>query len=212
MDDIAITGQPADGAETDPGWTYDGFLRTGGVVTQSFFNMYIAENRTYWGYDKSLKTGPYNFGFLDNAKRQNWVEHFPYQPGLLVWYYDTSFPDNNVGDHCLDGRCGGLFLPVDAHPKLLIRPDGQVWRPRVQSYDATFSLKKTNRIRLHFNSVGKTYGHLKANPTFNDAKSYWVAPNAANGNKGWSSVPVPHTGTKIRVLAQKGVWMTVKVN
>ncbi len=107
VDDIAITGQPADGAETDPGWTYDGFLRTGGVVTQSFFNMYIAENRTYWGYDKSLKTGPYNFGFLDNAKRQNWVEHFPYQPGLLVWYYDTSFPDNNVGDTASMGAAAG---------------------------------------------------------------------------------------------------------
>ncbi len=212
IDDIAITGQALDGAEADAGWTFEGFIATTGTITQSFFNMYIAENRVYWGYDKALQTGPYNFGYLDNVKRQNWVEHFPYQDGLLIWYYDTSFADNNVGDNCLAGRCGGLFLPIDAHPKLLKRPDGQVWRPRVQSYDSTFGLQRTNRIRLHFNSVGKTYGGLSANPKFDDSKSYWVAPNPAIGNFGWSSVPVPNTGTTIRVLAQKGVWMTVRVN
>jgi immune inhibitor A len=211
IDDIDINGS-FDGAESDAGWTFDGFIQTSGSVTQSFFNMYMAENRVYWGYDKGLKTGPYNFGFLDNPKRQDYVEHFPYQNGLLVWYYDESFPDNNVGDNCLSGRCGGLFLPVDAHPTLLIRPDGQVWRPRIQSYDATFGLERTNRITLHLNSVGKRYGGLKANPVFNDNKSYWKAPDPAIGNFGWSSVPVPHTGTKIRVLAQKDVWMTVKVN
>ena len=87
VDDIAITGQPADGAETDPGWTYVGFLRTSGVVTQSFFNMYIAENRTYWGYDKSLKTGPYNFGFLDNPKPSELGRALPVPagpPGLVL--------------------------------------------------------------------------------------------------------------------------------
>lgn len=212
IDDIAITGQPLDGAESDAGWTFAGFIQTTGDVVQSFFNMYMAENRTYWGYDKGLKTGPYNFGFLNDPKRQDYVEHFRYQDGLLVWYYDESFPDNNVGDHCLAGRCGGLFLPVDAHPKLLKRPDGQVWRPRVQAYDSTFGLQRTDRIRLHLNSVGRTYGNLPANPVFNDNKSYWVAPNPAVGNYGWASVPVPHTGTKIRVLAQHGLWMTIRVN
>ncbi len=113
---------------------------------QSFFNAYFAEYRNYRGYDDGLRTGPYNFGFLNNPTLQNWVEHFPYQDGLLVWYYDTSFPDNNVGDNCLSGRCGGLFLPVDAHPDLLLRPDnGKVWRPRVQSYDSTFGLEPTDR-------------------------------------------------------------------
>ena len=213
VDDIQITGQAADGGETDPGWTFAGFTRTTGTIVQSFMNMYIAENRTYWGYDKSLKTGPYNFGFLDNPALGNWVEHFPYQDGLLVWYYDTSFADNNVGDNCLSGRCGGLFLPVDAHPDLLIRPDnGKVFRPRIQSYDATFGLKKTDKITLHANSVASKIGGLKANPLFDDSKSYWVAPNPAIGNFGWASVPVPNTGTKIKVLAQKGEWMTVQVN
>ena len=33
VDDIAITGLPTDDAETDPGWTYAGFIRTTGTVT-----------------------------------------------------------------------------------------------------------------------------------------------------------------------------------
>ena len=215
IDEINITGQPTDGAETDPGWTYVGFSRVGSVVSQSFFNAYFAEYRRYVGYDDSLRTGPYNFGFLDNPALGNWVEHFRYQDGLLVWYYDESFADNNVGDNCLSGRCGGLFLPVDAHPDLLIRPDnGMVWRPRVQAFDSTFGLDRTDRICLNANSIKQCYPSLPAVPKFDDTKSYWVAPNPAIGNNGWASVPLPATGTTIRVvdISGHGDWMTVRVN
>ena len=61
-----------------------------------YFNAYLAEFRQYRGYDDGLRTGPYNFGFPNGP---NWVEHFPYQDGLLVSYWDTAFSDNNVGDH-----------------------------------------------------------------------------------------------------------------
>jgi immune inhibitor A len=218
VDDISITSLPLDDAETDPGWAYAGFERTNGTVVESFFNAYIAEFRQYEGYDESLKTGPYNFGFLDNPDLQNWVEHFPYQEGLLVWYYDESFEDNNVGDHCLDGRCGGLFLPVDAHPDLLMRPDGQVWRPRIQAYDSTFSLKKTDRVCLHFNSDRQCYGRLRANPRFDDTQSYWVEPNPAIGHFGWASVPLPGYGVSIRILEVRNGshhgadWMKVRID
>ncbi len=214
VDDIAITGQPLDDAETDPGWVFDGFIRTQSTVTLSFFNAYFAEYRTYLGYDESLRTGPYNFGFLDNPQLQNFVEHFPYQDGLLVWYYDESFPDNSVGDHCAGGRCGGLYLPVDSHPDLLLRPDGQVWRARIQSYDSTFGKQATDQICLHNNSVEQCYGGLPGNPTFDDTQSYWVPPNPAIGNFGWSSVPLPATGTTIRVVSVSGQgnFMQVQVN
>jgi immune inhibitor A len=201
VDDIAITGLPLDDAETDPGWTYNGFIRTTGVVTRSFFNAYMAEFRQYVGYDKSLKTGPYNFSFPD---RPNWVEHFRYQDGLLVWYYDESFDDNNVGDHCLAGRCGGLFLPVDAHPELLIRPDGQVWRPRIQSFDSTFTRQTTDRLCLHFEGEKQCYPRQKGNPTFDDTQSYWVEPNPDIGHFGWSSVPLPGFGVKIHIVRVHG--------
>jgi immune inhibitor A len=214
VDDIAITGQPTDGAETDPGWTYAGFIRTTGTIVQSFFNAYFAEYRTYRGYDDGLRTGPYNFGFPDT--KPDWVQHYPYQDGLLVWYYDTSFADNNVGDNCASGRCGGLFLPVDAHPDLLLRPDnGKVWRPRIQSYDSTFGLERTDQICLNTSStVQQCYGGLKANPLFDDTKSYWVAPNPAIGSLGWSSVPLPGFGVTIRVVSTSAQnnFMQVQVN
>jgi immune inhibitor A len=214
VDEINVTGQPTDGAETDPGWTYAGFTRATNVVSLSFFNAYFAEFRTYQGYDDGLRTGPYNFGFPDT--KPDWVEHYPYQSGLLVWYYDTSFADNNVGDNCLSGRCGGLFLPVDAHPDLLIRPDnGTVWRPRVQSYDSTFGLSKTDKICLHTTSTTvQCYGGLPANSVFDDTQSYWVAPNPAIGNFGWSSVPLPGFGAKIRVksISAQNTFMQVDVN
>ncbi len=215
VDNVAITGQATDGAETDPGWAYAGFARTGSSVTKAFFNAYFAEYRNYRGYDDGLRTGPYNFGFLNDPNLQNYVEHFPYQDGLLVWYYDTSFADNNVGDACLSGRCGGLYLPVDAHPNLLIRPDdGNVWRPRIQSYDSTFGLEPTDRICLNTNSIMGCYGGLPANPLFDDTKSYWVAPNPAIENFGWSSVPLPGTGTTIRVVSTSAQnnFMQVHVN
>jgi immune inhibitor A len=212
VDDIAIPGQPLDDAETDPGWTYIGFTRTGSTVTLSFFNAYFAEFRTYKGYDDGLRTGPYNFGFTGDLA--NWVEHFPYQDGLLVWYYDTSFEDNNVGDHCAAGRCGGLYLPVDAHPNLLLRPDGKVWRPRIQSFDSTFGVQATDAICLHLADVEQCYPSLPANPKFDDRQSYWVAPNPAIDHFGWASVPLPGFGVTIRVksVSAQGNFMQVDVN
>ena len=214
IDEINITGLPTDGGETDPGWAYDGFVRATDVAALSFFNAYFAEFRTYKGYDDSLRTGPYNFGFPDTAP--NWVEHFPYQDGLLVWYYDESFADNNVGDNCASGRCGGLYLPVDAHPDLLLRPDnGLVWRPRIQSYDSTFGKQKTDQICLHTSStVSECYGNLPANPKFDDTQSYWVAPDPSIGHFGWSSVPLPGVGVTIRVksISAQGNFMQVDVN
>ncbi|MDN3918792.1 immune inhibitor A domain-containing protein [Roseateles violae] len=214
-DNLMISGQALDGAETEAGWAYAGFSRAGASAVQSYFNAYFAEYRNYRGYDDGLRTGPYNFGFLNNPALGDWVEHFPYQDGLLIWYYDTSFGDNNIGDHCLAGRCGGLYLPIDAHPALLLRPDnGKVWRPRVQSYDSSFGLKSTDVVCLNANSQQQCYGGLPGNPLFDDTQDYWVAPNPAIGHLGWSGVQVPKTGTKIRVLntSADGSFMQVHVN
>ncbi len=211
VDDIAISGQPLDGAETEGIWNHDGFERSGAEVVQSFFNAYFAEFRNYRGYDDGLRTGPYHF----TGVNPNEVRHFPYQDGMLVWYYDTSFADNNVGDNCASGRCGGLYLPVDAHPDLMLRPDnGQVWRPRIQSYDATFGLEDTDEVCLLSNGVEGCFGGLPANPRFDDTQQYWFEPDASIGHNGWASVPLPATGTTIEVknTSARGNFMQVLVN
>jgi immune inhibitor A len=214
IDNLAITGSTTDGAETDPGWTYDGFFRTTGTVSTKFNHYYIAEFRQYWGYDRALKRGPYSF--TDPAG--NWVEHFPYQDGLLVWYWDTSQDDNNVGDH--PGK--GLILPIDAHPKILHWSDGSVARPRIQAYDSTFGIWKTDAITLHRPGFGGVLDvkSKAAHPIFDDMKSYWRSNDPADpaGNapfqSEWSSVRNPHTGTTIKVLGVfgNGRFMNIRVN
>ena len=89
VDNIAVPGGTVIGtAENDnEGWTFDGFRTTTGTEIQMFPNDYVAENRQYVSYDKSLRTA-YNFGFLDS--RPDWVENYPYQNGLLINYWDTS--------------------------------------------------------------------------------------------------------------------------
>ena len=46
----------------------------------------MAEYRTYKGYDSTLKVGPYFFGYLNSPTLANFVDHFPYQDGLLINY------------------------------------------------------------------------------------------------------------------------------
>src|SRR5215211_325062 len=61
VDEINITGYPTDGAETDTGWTFTGFVRTTGTEAKLYNHYYVAEFRTYKGYDYGLKVGPYYF-------------------------------------------------------------------------------------------------------------------------------------------------------
>jgi len=221
VDELAITGQPTDGAETDPGWTFasnqtaQGFHITSGTETFAYFNAYVAEYRTYGGYDQALKLGPYNF----DDPAGNWVTHFPNQDGLLVWYYDTSQADNNVGDHPGEG----LILPIDAHPAIMHytggTTPGAVARVRLQSYDSTFGLDSTDAFTLTGTAIGTlNFPSRPAVRTFNDNLSYWHAsdPGDALGHyqAGWISVNNPHTGTTIKVasVSAQGNFMQVVVN
>ncbi|MFN2180862.1 MAG: peptidase M6, partial [Candidatus Promineifilaceae bacterium] len=203
VDDINITGQPTDGAETDAGWTFEGFRATTGLETNYYANYYVVEYRSYWGYDKNLEVGPYNFGFLDNPDLGNWVEHLPYQDGMLVNYWDTSQSNNQTARH----PGAGLLLPVDAHPTAMIRADGGVWRNRMQTYDSTFTLDPTEPLTLHWYSQPSYHPSLPAVPVFDDTQSYYDEANPMG------SVIVPNTGTQIRIqsISAKGNFMQVQV-
>ncbi|MCW2742619.1 MAG: ina [Blastococcus sp.] len=206
------------GTTTVTNWTLKGFVLTTGTIKDAFFNAYIGENRAYTGYDAGLKTGPYNFG---DPKRVDWAERFPYQDGLLISYWNGQYADNNVGAH----PGGGLILPIDAHSNLLYEPtddegtnrtNGESWRPRVQSYDSTFGLQKTDVITLHDPDTGvaKRYGGLAAVPAFDDRRDWFVAPGEQPDANGWTGVDVPKTGTKITVVQQdaRSNGMTLRIN
>jgi immune inhibitor A len=202
VDQIAIGGTIIGTAETgEAGWSFTGFRTTSGSETQSFFNAYILENRQYLGYDKSLKTGPYNFGWDDTTPKL--VEHFPYQDGLLISYWNSQYTDNNVGDH----PGGGLVLPIDAHPQLSHWRDGTLMRPRILSFDSTFGLDRTPKMRLHLKGTAATIPSRAAVSTFDDDRSYFqdCDPHGCTGahpgryQPGWYSVDHPHTGTVVRV-------------
>ncbi|MBB4911865.1 immune inhibitor A domain-containing protein [Actinophytocola algeriensis] len=202
-DEITITADGApvftDGAEDGAnGWTLDGFRAAQATETVLFDNFYIASNRTYESYDQYMKTGPYN---LVNPANPDWVEHFPYETGLGVWYWDTSYSDNNTSQH----QGSGLVLPVDAHPAPIYNLEGQPWRERVSGYDAPFSLNKASSFTLHVNGKPSYIRGQAAVPLFDDTRKYWYAeqPNAG--------VKLPATGTTIRVVSTNGTSMKIRI-
>lgn len=201
VDDLNITGHAIEGAESDTGWAFNGYKMTDGNDSSSHFNAYIAANRNYYGYDKNLAVGPYNFGFLDESFDR--VERFPYQDGLLINYWDTSQANNNTNTH--PGR--GLILPIDAHPEVMIRPDGGNWRNRVQGFDSTFSIAPTDELNLHWFSVESYHPSQAGERIFDDNNQYWnpLTPTAGVIN--------PHTGTQIRIksVSAHGNLMQVEV-
>ncbi|MEV6978469.1 immune inhibitor A domain-containing protein [Kitasatospora sp. NPDC093806] len=192
LDEIAITANGAaiftDGAENgDNGWTPKGFTRSTGSFSNDYAQYYIAENRQYVSYDRTLKSGPYNFGFANT--KPGWVEHYPYQPGLLIWLWDTSQTDNNVTNH----PGSGLILPIDSHPTPIKWSDGTLMRPRINGYDSTFGSRRVEGLTLHKAGVETVVPKAKGVDEFSDLKSYWSKDNP------YSSVIVPKTGTSIEV-------------
>jgi len=195
LDDLAVA---VDGVQTFAddvesgvnGWTANGFTRIGGSVSGVVPQFYLAENRVYAGYDATLKTGPYNFGF--NNTRPDWVERFPYQNGLLVWYSDGACTDNNTISH---PGCGQA-LPVDARPAPIMLDGGFRLGNRRQPFDATFGQEATDAVTFHRLGVPTVVASQPAIPIFNDTdpNRYWSALNPM------ASTKVAGSGTQIAVV------------
>ncbi len=209
VDDVAITAGStvlfSDGAENDAGgWVFAstddvGFHAVGASETNDYDNYYIASNREYISFDQYLKTGPYNFGWA--TTKPDYVEHFPYQDGLLIWYWDTSFSDNNVSVHPGQGE----ILVIDSHPRAIFRLDGQPWRSRIQLYDAPFGLQKADSFTLHFNGRASYLRGQNAEPLFDDSRVYFDEDMPTGG------VDVPDTNTRIRVLSEHGTSVRIRI-
>ncbi|MGW2721907.1 immune inhibitor A domain-containing protein [Streptomyces sp. NPDC001492] len=204
-DEITVTADGtalfSDNAESaDPGWTATGFSRIGASFTKDYKQYYIAENRQYVSYDRTLKVGPYNFGF--STTRPDWVEHYPYQNGLLIWKWDTSQQDNNTSQH----PGVGLILPVDSHPTALKWSDGKPMRSRIQSYDSPFSLYRTDGITLHNADVETRIPSSKGVPVFDDHASTYYDDSTP-----FAGVKITDTNTKIKIVREAKDGSTIKV-
>ena len=201
LDDIAVEGVFTDDAESgDNGWVADGFSIVGSESTEDYPHYYIAANRTYTSYDKYLETGPYFFGYGED--KPDLVDHYAYQEGLLISYWDTSYSDNDTFAHPGSGR----NLYIDAHPEPFADVNGDLWRARVQVYDAPFGLKRTDGMTLHVDGVKSKVKGQRGNPVFDDTDQYWFEELPNHG------VKLPATGTQIKVLKHKGTSMTVAVS
>lgn len=195
IDDISVTRDgvsgPVDTVEAGAGsWLAKGFTVTSGTTSRQVQDFYMAENRVYSNYDRGLKVGPYNFGWANT--RPNWVEKFPYQNGLLVWFANGEYNDNNTSVH----PGGGLVLPVDARPKAIKFPDGALLGNRRQPFDATFGQERTDMVTFHRNGYGVTLKSAPAIPTFDDTNRlrYWDPANPQG------STAVSGLGVKMSVL------------
>ena len=197
LDDIAVTvngTSTVDDVESGAGaWTAKGFSVISGTTSRQVQDMYLAENRVYSGYDQTLKTGPYNFGW--GTTKPDWVERFPYQNGMLVWFANGEFDDNNTKDH----PGGGQVLPVDARPApiMLNNADGTTTMlgNRRQPFDATFGQEATDAVTFHRNGVATEVPSSPAIRTFDDSdvNRYWSAANP------WASTKVAGSGTRMTV-------------
>jgi immune inhibitor A len=191
------------------GWVLDGFnLTHDGTYDAQYERYYVAENKQYLGYDATLKTGPYNFDYAKSAP--NKVDHFAYQDGLLVWYHNGLYGDNNTIDH----PGGGQALPVDANATFGYWTLGGRPAPRsakyasskLQAFDATFDVDQTDGLLLTredpTDGTPVTYNvpaHQSV-PVFDDSdvNAYYDATDAKTKQY---STQVAGVGTMIQVVS-----------
>ena len=130
------------------------------------------------------------------------MDHYAYQQGLLISYWDTSYADNDTFAHPGKGR----NLYIDAHPTVMLRSDGVPWRSRVQVFDAPFNVTGTKAFTLHHNSALETIGAHPARSTFDDTDTYWFASLPNHGVKlpaaGCADSRLAVNGTEMRILVK----------
>ena len=205
VDNITLDGEVIGDAETpDEGWTFKGFRRTTGTDFVSHLNAYFVDNRQYVGRDRLLQ---HLYSFIGYpGKRYNMVEFYANEPGALVTYWDTSYSDNNVGDHPGHGE----LLVVDAHPEFdhYPTPDPLLVNPVKLGYDSPFSLRPSRDLRVRYLTQPYTIEGQGVRKVFSDLRKYWFTNDEhtvegvhpGHHQPGWSSVDVPDFGVRIEVV------------
>ena len=210
LDDLTVNGTVDDVETTGGAWTAEPlWSRSTGTDVRVTEQYYLLENREYVGYDATLQVGPYQFS--EAYTRPDWVEFFPFQNGMLVWYVDDAYGDNNVREH----PGAGAAMVVDARPAPFSYPDGSRPSNRRQPFDATFGLERTDPVCLHKQVLkGRTVSSVAACApstagiaSFSDRNplAYWSSANPQG------SVKVGGHGVVATVTGDAGPDLTVSV-
>jgi immune inhibitor A len=199
VDSIALSGNLLTDVEDGaPGWVLKGFrVMDGASYVADFDRFYIAENKQPMGYEKTLVQGPYSFDYVLSAP--NKVDHFPYQDGLLVWYVDGFFEDNDVSTHPGEGYA----LPVDSTSHYVRWSNNNAGSGDLNSRDATFDVDTLDALHLTSETNGGRTFDVAARPSVpvfddSDVNGYWD-PTTVRST--WYSVKVAGVGSMIQVLS-----------
>ena len=139
----------------------------------------------YVGYDATLAHGPVQVLRGLHAS-PNWVELFPFQHGMLVWYVDERYDDNNTSST----RAAALALPVDARPAPFTlprrhpaeQPSPAVRRDvRPGGHRRRACTRRSWSARAEPDGAGRSrraHRAARASPTFDDTEPlrYWSVP------------------------------------
>lgn len=216
LDDITLSAAGTtvvDGAESTDSpiaWQVRGWTRSTGTDTKTTQRYYLLENRQHVGYDATLGTGPYQFS--KPVSSPDTVEFFSFRPGMVVWYVDDAYADNNTSAH----SGAGAALPVDARSAPMRFEDGTKPGNRRQPFDAAFGLATVPRTCLHTEKARPGLApevltacapRSKGIATFTDRdpNRYWTADNPQG------SVKVAGVGVTATVVKDADGFLTVKV-
>jgi immune inhibitor A len=185
VDDISITVDNSkvltDNADVDSSsFKLDGFTKDKGKFFSNRY--YLLEWRSHNGVDIGLK----------NIRRG--ASLMSYDKGLVVWYVDESYGDDNwTGIHPGEGFLG----VVDADQHTNYWSDKAVGSTRYQMHDAAFGLSKTEKMFLNYpGQFTMTDNFTQRNPLFDDSANY-SNPGLVDAGRN-----VPKYGLKFRVVGE----------
>lgn len=184
VDDISITVDGnevlTDNAEGDSQFDLEGFTKDEGKFSSKRY--YLLEWRSHNGVDAGL------------AHIRRGASLMSYDQGLVVWYVDEAYGDDNwTGIHPGEGFLG----VVDADQHTNYWSDKAVGSSRYQMHDAAFSLNKSEKMFLNYpGQFTMTDNFTQRNPLFDDSADF-SNPGLVDAGRN-----VPKYGLKFRVVGE----------
>ncbi|MGE5701773.1 MAG: immune inhibitor A domain-containing protein, partial [Clostridia bacterium] len=171
VDNIVVTADGKtvleDDGEGDSAFELKGFVTFDGKPAM-MKNYYLVEWRSHNGVDQGLAHYRRNDSIIS------------YDPGMLIWYYDARWgEDNMVGNHPGEGFLG----VIDSHQRGHFWDTGEVGTTRFQLYDASFGKAKKSDLEVILPERAMSYKGLQGIATFSDQKDYSAKKYNPDGGK-----------------------------